>query len=310
LSTPTPLIKGAGAGAIDYFFVTCYIGNMAEEKEAKIEQEEAKDVSKEKDAVQEKETQDNEIEQTPEKESLSNISEAKNKAKPKKSNFGVKIQDMEEAGVNFGHRISRLHPKMKPYLAGVKNTTHFIDLEKTADSLESALEYVEKIISDKKVLVFIGTKIQIKDLLKETAEECQLPYVCERWLGGAFTNFPVIKKRIDYLIELEDAKKQGGWEKYTKKERIKINKEFEGLKTKFGGLKTLTTLPEAIFVADVRKDDLAVKEAKMKGVKVIAICDTNVDPTDIDYPIPANDDAISSVKYILDKVKEVILKSK
>ena len=278
---------------------------MVEEKESKIEKEEKKEPVKEK-----------KIKQTPEKESISNTdndtasANAKSSVKPKKSNFGVKIQDMEEAGVNFGHRISRLHPKMKPYLAGVKNTTHLIDLEKTAEELENALEYLEKIISDKKVLVFVGTKIQIKDLIKETAEECDLPYVCERWLGGAFTNFPVIKKRIDYLIELENAKKQGGWEKYTKKERIKINKEFEGLLTKFGGLKKLTGLPEAIFVADIRKDDLAVKEAKMKGVKVVAICDTNVDPTEIDYPIPANDDAISSVKYILDKVKEVIIKSK
>ena len=277
---------------------------MAEEKENKIEEREAKEPVKEKEPAKEKETK-----QTPEKESVSNT-ETKASAKPKKSDFGIKIEDMEKAGVNFGHRISRLHPKMEPYLAGVKNTTHIIDLEKTAEALETALEYVEKIISDKKVLVFIGTKIQIKDLIKETAEECELPYVCERWLGGAFTNFPVIKKRIDYLIELENAKKQGGWEKYTKKERIKINKEFEGLRTKFGGLKSLTGLPEAIFVADIRKDDLAVKEAKMKGVKVIAICDTNVDPTEIDYPIPANDDAISSVKYILDKVKETILKSK
>ena len=186
---------------------------MAEEKETKIEKEEAKDEPKAKEPAKEEET-----EQTPEKESVSNTDKTKIKAKPKKSNFGVKIQDMEESGVNFGHRISRLHPKMKPYLAGVKNTTHLIDLEKTAETLENALEYVEKIISDKKVLVFVGTKIQVKDLIKETAEECGLPYVCERWLGGAFTNFPVIKKRIDYLIELEDAKKQGGWEKYTKKE--------------------------------------------------------------------------------------------
>jgi small subunit ribosomal protein S2 len=284
---------------------------MAEEKETKIEQEEAKELVEEKESVEEEKlVKEKEIKQAPEKGSVSDTDEAKTKVKPKKSNFGVKIQDMEEAGVNFGHRISRLHPKMKPYLSGVKSTTHLIDLEKTAEALENALEYVKKTISDKKVLVFIGTKIQIKDLIKETAEECELPYVCERWLGGAFTNFPVIKKRIDYLIELENAKKEGGWEKYTKKERIKINKEFEGLKTKFGGLKALTGLPEAIFVADIRKDDLAVKEAKMKGVKVIAICDTNVDPSQIDYPIPANDDAILSVKYILDKVKDTIIKSK
>ncbi|MCK4354851.1 30S ribosomal protein S2 [Candidatus Parcubacteria bacterium] len=271
---------------------------MAEEKEDKIKEEKPKKSVKEK-----------EIKQTPEKESVSNAA-PKTSVKSKKSAFGIKIEDMEKTGVNFGHRVSRLHPKMKPYLAGVKNTTHIIDLEKTSEGLEKALEYIQKIISEHKILLFVGTKIQVKDLVKETAEECGLPYVCERWLGGAFTNFSVIKKRIDYLIELEDAKKKGGWEKYTKKERIKINKEFEGLKTKFGGLKTLVGLPEAIFIADIRKDDLAVKEAKMKGVKVVAICDTNVDPSPIDYPIPGNDDAILSVKYILDKVKETILKSK
>lgn len=259
--------------------------------------------------------------QTPEKEFGSDSNDIDRTAKngkerteksgqSEKSNFGIAIEDMENAGVNFGHRISRLHPKMNPYLAGVKGTTHLIDLQKTFEGLERALEYLQEIISDKKVLMFVGTKIQTKDLIKETAEECELPYVCERWLGGAFTNFPVIRKRVDYLIELENAKKQGAWEKYTKKERIKINKEFEGLRTKFEGLKSLTSLPEAIFAADIRKDDLAVKEAKMKGVKVIAICDTNVNPVSIDYPIPANDDAISSVKYILDKIKETILKSR
>ncbi len=269
-----------------------------EEKEEKVKKEEPKKSMK-------KETK-----QTPEKESVSNTSLAGSSTKSEKSDFGVKIEDMERAGVNFGHRVSRLHPKMKPYLQGIKNTTHIIDLEKTVKGLENALKYIRKIISEGKVLVFVGTKIQVKDLIKETAEECELPYVCERWLGGTFTNFPTMKKRIDYLIELEDAEKRGDWEKYTKKERIKINKEFGALKTKFGGLKTLVGLPEAVFVADIRKDALAVKEAKMKGVKVIAICDTNVDPTPVDYPIPGNDDAISSVKYILDKIKEVIKNSK
>ncbi|MBU2635234.1 30S ribosomal protein S2, partial [Patescibacteria group bacterium] len=137
-----------------------------------------------------------------------------------------------------------------------------------------------------------------------------LPYITERWLGGTFTNYKTLKQRIEYFKELEEKKKKGELEKYTKKERAKMDKELSNLETKFGGIKDMQGLPDAIFVLDMKKDALAVKEAGMKGVKIISIADTNVDPTLADYPIPANDDAISSVKYILDKVKDVIIKNK
>jgi len=137
-----------------------------------------------------------------------------------------------------------------------------------------------------------------------------LPYVAERWLGGTFTNFEVIKKRIEHFKDLEKKKTEGELEKYPKIEKAKIDRELRNLEIKFGGIKNLEKLPDAIFVLDMKKDAAAVKEAKMKGIKVIGIADTNVDPTLADFPIPANDDAISSVKYILDKVKEVILKTK
>jgi len=137
-----------------------------------------------------------------------------------------------------------------------------------------------------------------------------LPYVAERWLGGTFTNFEVIKKRIEYFKDLEKKKTEGELEKYPKTEKAKIDRQLRNLELKFGGIKNLEKLPDAIFVLDMKKDAAAVKEAKMKGIKVIGIADTNVDPTLADFPIPANDDAISSVKYILDKVKEVILKTK
>lgn len=225
-------------------------------------------------------------------------------------NFKIDVDEMLSVGVHFGHRTSRLHPKMEPYLAGVKNTVHIIDLEKTAEKLKEALKFIQEVISENKVLLLVGTKIQLKDLVKETAQECELPYVNERWLGGTLTNFGVISKRVEYLKEIEEKKASGAWEKYTKKERIKMNREFQNLKTKFEGLKTLSGVPDAIFVLDIRKDDLAVKEARMKGIKVIGICDTNTDPSLVDYPIPANDDAISSVKYILDKVKEAIKNAK
>lgn len=223
------------------------------------------------------------------------------------ADFKLDIEEMVEAGLHFGHRTSKAHPKMEPYLKGVRNTVHIIDLEKTKEKLQEALGFIQEIISENKILLIVGTKIQVKDLVKNLATELSVPYVNERWLGGTLTNFGEMKKRIDYFKDLEQKKAEGELEKYTKKERAKIERELRGLELKFGGIKNLERIPDAIFVLDMRKDDLAVKEARMKGVKVIAICDTNADPTLADFPIPANDDAISSVKYILDKVKEAIL---
>jgi len=238
------------------------------------------------------------------------MAEVKSKNKPKKTEIKIDAEEMAQDGLHFGHKTSKIHPRMKPYLFGARNGVHLIDLEKTAEKLKEALKFIQELISEGKTLIFIGTKIQIKDALKNTAEECGLPYVSERWLGGTFTNFDAIKKRVEYFKDLESKKKQGELEKYTKKERAQFDKELARLQLKFGGIKTLTQLPDAIFVTDIIKDNLAIKEAKAKGIKVVAISDTNSDPAMADYPIPANDDAISSVKYILDKVKEVILKAR
>jgi len=235
------------------------------------------------------------------------------KEKPKESekvDFKLDIEEMAKTGLHFGHRTSRVHPKMMPYICGVRNTIHIIDLEKTKEKFEEALKFIQELISENKILLIIGTKIQVKDLVKNVAQELGLPYVNERWLGGTFTNFEAIKKRIEYFKDLERKKKEGELEKYTKKERAKIDQQLRNLEIKFGGIKDLERLPDAILVLDMKKDDLAVKEARMKGIKVIAISHTNVDPTLADYPIPANDDAISSVKYILEKIKEIILKAK
>lgn len=217
---------------------------------------------------------------------------------------------MAEAGLHFGHRTSKIHPKMVPFLHGVRNNVHIVDLEKTKEKLVQALKYIQDLVSEGKTLLLVGTKIQVQDLVKKTAGECQLPYVSERWLGGTFTNLGTILKRIEHYKDLENKIAEGELEKYTKKERGKFDKELKELERKFGGIKELNRLPEAVFICDMKKDRIAVKEAKMKGVKVIGICDTNVDPTLADYPIPANDDAISSVRYILERVKEAILKSK
>jgi len=230
--------------------------------------------------------------------------------KPKEVDFNIDTEEMAKAGLHFGHKTSKTNPKMKPYLYGVRNTIHIIDLEKTKEKLVQSLGFIKNLISENKILLVVGTKIQVKDLVKNFATECSLPYINERWLGGTFTNFGIIKKRIDYFKDLEKKKAEGELEKYTKKERAKIDKILKDSEKKFGGIKDLEKLPDAIFVLDMKKDALAVKEARMKGIKVIGIANTNIDPTLADYPIPANDNAISSVKYILDKAKEVILSAK
>lgn len=230
--------------------------------------------------------------------------------KVEKSKFNINVSEMTEAGLHFGHRTSRIHPKMKPYISGVKNTIHLIDLEQTVEKLEKALIFIQKLISEGKKILFVGTKVQVKELLKETAKECEMPYINERWLGGTFTNFKTIKKRIDYFNELAEKKEKGELDKYTKKERLDMDKELKNLEIKFGGIKDIVGIPDAIFVLDMKKDSLAIKEAGMKSIPIIAIADTNVDPSLADYPIPANDDAISSVSYVLNKVKDAIIKSK
>jgi len=222
----------------------------------------------------------------------------------------ISVEEMTEAGVQFGHKVSKLHPRMKPFVAGIKNNVNVIDLEKTSKEFSKALQFISTLISSKKTLLFVGTKIQIKGMAKTIAEECEMPYVSERWLGGTFTNFETIQKRVEYFKSLETKKAAGEFEKYTKKERMKLDKEIELLKVKFDGIRNMSKLPDAVLILDLKKDETSVREAKRKGIKIIGIVDTNIDPAIADYPVPANDDAISSVKYILEKVKEVILDSK
>jgi len=228
----------------------------------------------------------------------------------KETKFNIDTNKMMEAGAHLGHQISKLHPKMKDYIFGVRNTIHIIDLEKTAVQLEKVLEFIKELIKKGGILLLIETKPPLRDLVKEIADDCGIPYVNERWLGGTFTNFKIILERIKWFRELERRKKEGELEKYTKKERVQFDKELKNLEIKFGGIKNLEKIPEAVFICDVKRNILAIKEAKTKGVKVIAIADTNVDPNLADYPICSNDGAVSSVRYILEKVKKVILDSK
>jgi len=220
------------------------------------------------------------------------------------------LEVMMQAGLHFGHKTNKKHPKMEPYIFGVRNGVSVIDVSKTKENLEKALEFLAKSVSEGKTILFVGTKVQVKDLVKEVAQECDMPYINERWIGGTITNFETIKKRVDYLKDLEKKKLEGDLEKYTKKERSNFNKEIESLKTKFEGLKPLTKIPDIVFVVDTVHDDLAVKESRKKQVKVVAIVDTNSDPSLVDYLIPANDDALTSVKYIMDKIKNKIVEAK
>ncbi|MBM3206032.1 MAG: 30S ribosomal protein S2 [Candidatus Staskawiczbacteria bacterium] len=222
----------------------------------------------------------------------------------------LNIEEMIKAGVNFGHTVSKLHPKMKPFVSGVKNNVHLIDLEKSIKEFESSLKFIASLVKENKTILFVGTKIQAKESVKKTAQDCNMPYVVERWLGGTLTNFETLTKRIDYFLDLEDKKARNALEKYTKKERLNFDKELETLKIKFEGIKRLRKLPDAIFILDLKKDLTAAKEAKKKGIKIIGVVDTNINPDIADYIIPANDDAISSIEYVLESVKETILNSR
>lgn len=217
---------------------------------------------------------------------------------------------MEAAGVNFGHKVSKLYPKMKPYVSGIKNGVHMFDLDKTAKELAKALAFISKIVSEGKTIVFVGTKIQLKALVQESALECGVPYVTERWLGGTFTNFETIQKRVNYFKDLEKKKGAGELVKYTKKEQLDFDKEIVKLRVKFDGIRNMVKLPEAVIIFGLDKDITCAREAKRKGIKIISIIDTNVNPDIADYIIPANDDAISAVRYIIDKVAETIKNSK
>lgn len=222
----------------------------------------------------------------------------------------LNVEEMQKAGMNFGHNVSRLHPKMKNYVTGIKNNVHLINLEETAKEFEKTLKFVSKVISENGTILFVGTKVQVKELVKESAKASHMPYVTERWLGGTFTNFSTILNRVDHFKDLESKKAQGFFDKHTKKERMGIDEEIESLKKKFEGIRNLNKLPEAVLILDLKKDLTCVKEAKKKGIKIVGVVDTNIDPRLADYIIPANDDAISSIKYILEKIQETILSAK
>ncbi len=213
------------------------------------------------------------------------------------------IQELFDASVHLGHKTSRWHPKMKPYIFGAKHGVHFFNLEKTLKQLEDALIFLRNVLSRGGLILFVGTKPAAKNIVKEIAQALNMPYVFERWLGGTLTNFKTINKRLKYLLELEKQQAEGAWDNFTKKERLMQERKMQKLQKQLVGLRNLSKIPEAIFIADIKKDELSLKEAKLVKSKVVAICDSNVDPSDVDYPICGNDDATTSIRIILETLK-------
>jgi small subunit ribosomal protein S2 len=215
-------------------------------------------------------------------------------------------EQLLEAGAHFGHRTSRWNPKMKKYIFGVKNTIHVFDLEKTVTALKKAAEFAAGLAQRGEAILFVGTKPAAREIIKNGAIQAGMPYVSTRWLGGTLTNFKTINKRLEYYKKLEADFASGEMEKYTKKERLNFQKELEDLKKHFEGIKSLAKPPKAIFVTDIIEEEITVREAKKTGVPVIAICDTNTNPAGIDYLIPGNDDAASSIKIIVQTIVDAI----
>ena len=223
----------------------------------------------------------------------------------------IDMKELLEAGAHFGHKTSRWHPKMAPYIHSKRQDTHIINLEKTVASLEEALALTKKIAKDGKKILFVGTKKQLKAIVKEAAESVDMPYVTERWVGGTLTNVETVNRQIKKVKDLERRMKTGELEaRYSKLEVQRFQEEIAVLNTRYGGIKDMTDQPAAIIVTDACEDKNAIKEAKTLHIPVIAICDTNVDPTDIDIVIPANDDSTKAEKLILDYFVEAIKSAK
>jgi small subunit ribosomal protein S2 len=219
-------------------------------------------------------------------------------------------KEMLEAGVHFGHKRSKWNPKMAPFVFGIRNNIYIIDLTQTYERLEQALAFLEEASRQGKTMVIVGTAPQASSLAKSMAENAGIFYVVERWIGGTLTNYPEISKRLEHYQSLLEKKESGELEKYTKKEQHEFEKELAALEKKWGGLRNLKAMPEVLIVLDISRDYLAVKEAREKGITTVALTDTNTDPTLVDFPIPANDDALSSLKYLLGRMEKAILKGK
>jgi len=223
----------------------------------------------------------------------------------------VDIKALLESGVHFGHKTSRWHPKMAPYIHSKRQDSHIIDLTKTVEGLEKALPFITKVVSGGKQVLFVGTKKQAKDIVREVAESINQPYVTERWMGGMLTNVATTTGQIKHLKDLERRMDSGELaNRYSKLEVQRFQEEIEDLNKRYGGIKDLNGKPGVVFVTDILEDVNAVREARKLGVPVVAVVDTNADPSLVDYVIPANDDAIKGLKLLLDYVAQAVEEGK
>ncbi len=219
----------------------------------------------------------------------------------------VALEALLQAGTHFGHLTRRWNPKMKPYIFMERNGIHIIDLKKTQEMLEAACNAVSNIVADGKKPLFVGTKPQASDVIKEDAQRCRAFYVTERWLGGMLTNFSTIRKSVKRLTNIEKMETDGTFDNITKKERLFLTRERDKLQSVLSGVVEMSRLPGLVFVVDIKKEAIAVMEAKRLGIPVVAIVDTNTDPDPIDYPIPANDDALKSIQLITKTIADAVI---
>jgi len=219
----------------------------------------------------------------------------------------VSLKSLLESGVHFGHRTKRWNPKMRPYIFTERNGVHIIDLQQTVSQLQKAYDYMRDLAKDGRTVLFVGTKRQASPIIAQEAARCGMPFVEKRWLGGTLTNFKTIRSRVNYMIELEQRRDRGEFNRLPKKEVLKLNEEIERLERRVGGLRGLNRLPDTLFIVDTRREDLAVKEAKKLGIPIVALVDTNCNPDDIDLVIPSNDDAIRAIKLMVTKMADAII---
>ena len=219
------------------------------------------------------------------------------------------MKELLEAGVHFGHQVRRWNPKMKEYIFGERNGIYIIDLQKTQRMFREAIAFVTNLIAEDKgkTVLFVGTKRQAQDAIREESEKCGQYYVNQRWLGGLLTNFQTVQKSIKRLKDLESMQTDGRYEKLTKKERIKLDRERESLNKNLSGIKGMARLPDAIFIIDVKKEEIAVAEANRLGIPIVAVVDTNCSPEGIDYVIPGNDDALRAVRLFASRIADAIV---
>ena len=222
----------------------------------------------------------------------------------------VAMKQLLEAGVHFGHQTRRWDPKMAEYIFQARNGIHIIDLQKASKKIDEAYEFIKEQVEEGKTVLFVGTKKQAQECVKEAAEKCGMYYVNQRWLGGTLTNFSTIRKRIGRLLELEKMQEDGTFEVLPKKEVILLKKEMEKLEKNLGGIKEMTEVPGVMFIVDPKKEKIGILEARKLGIPVIGLVDTNCNPQDVDYAIPGNDDAIRAVKLIADCMANAVIEGK